>query len=138
MLIEGATAWAASKFAGSFAKAATVLALVAIGAIAAWLTVAKLDDMIEAADHRGEQRERHRWQAEIAVSNAKIAEAQLAADRAARAASDKAAGEIAALRKSLEDMERANAALPNGDACGLDRDRVRLLREQSGAGDPKR
>lgn len=128
MLVEALTAkagaWVAGKTVKLFAAGAILLAI----AFCAWRAVAAFEAAIDAADERGEQRERHRWQAEIATSNAKVAEAQLAADRAARAASEKAAGEIASLRKSLEDLEKANASLPNPDACGLDRDRVRVLR----------
>lgn len=67
------------------------------------------------------------WQAEIARSNAEAeaerrrrADDAMAVDAAARA-------EIARLEKSLVEMEARNAALPGGAACGLDRERVRLL-----------
>ena len=67
------------------------------------------------------------WQGEIARSNVaaeaerrRRAEDAIAVDAAARA-------EIARLEKSLADMEAKNAALPGGAACGLDRERVRIL-----------
>lgn len=138
MLIEALTARAGAWVAGKTAKLLIAGGVVLAIAFCLWRAAAALESALGSAYERGEQQERYRWQAEIASSNAKIAEAQLAADRAARAASDRAAGEIATLRKSLEDLERANAALPNPDSCGLDRGRVQLLRKQSGAGDPKR
>jgi hypothetical protein len=72
------------------------------------------------------ERDAH-WKAEIAESNAKVAAAQLAAERAASEASARLAAERAALNDTIARLEAENARLPNAGARGLDRDRVRLL-----------
>lgn len=84
------------------------------------------DQVAEARVHALAERDAH-WQAEIARSNLEAdaerrrqAEGAIAADIAARA-------EIGRLQKTLADMEASNAALPGAGACGLDRERVRLL-----------
>lgn len=69
------------------------------------------------------------WERKIAASNAEVAQRQ--AERAVAAAqlSARLADETARSAALQSELEKANAALPNAAACGLDRDRVRLLRE---------
>lgn len=69
------------------------------------------------------------WRAQIDAANAKAASAREAQAVRADAASRAAAAEISRLSDSLAEKEARNAALPNADACGLDRDRVRLLND---------
>lgn len=69
------------------------------------------------------------WKAQIDAANAKAASAREAQALKADAASRAASAEISRLSDSLAKKEALNAALPNADACGLDRDRVRLLND---------
>lgn len=69
------------------------------------------------------------WKGQIDAANAKASAAREAQALKADAASRAAAAEISRLSDSLAKKEALNAALPNADACGLDRDRVRLLND---------
>lgn len=69
------------------------------------------------------------WKAQLDAANARVAAAREAQALQADAASREAAGEISRLSDQLKKAEDRNATLPNADACGLDRDRVRLLTE---------
>lgn len=80
----------------------------------------------EARDHALAERDAH-WQAEIARSNTQAEAERRRQIEQAQAADAAARTEIGRLQKSLADMEAKNAALPGGAACGLDRERVRLL-----------
>ena len=86
-----------------------------------------ISDQVAAARAQAIAARDAHWQAEIARSNVeaeaerrRLAEDAMAVDAATRA-------EIARLEQSLADMEARNAALPGAAACGLDRERVRLL-----------
>ncbi len=85
---------------------------------------ATLADRVRA-DVRAE-RDSH-WSAEIERSNAhaarRIADQAREALRVETAANER----IRAVEQEQAELEKKNAALPDGDACGLDRDRVRLL-----------
>lgn len=107
--------------------ALTLAVLVAAGGLGFWRGLAAINAMVARADATATAARDAHWRAQIAASNAQVehelrqrAEATIAAEAAATA-------EIARLQKSLTDLEAANAALPNGAACGVDRDRVRLL-----------
>lgn len=82
-----------------------------------------IDDAAVAARN---ERDAH-WKAQIAESNARVERER--AEQAGRVAAleARAASEVARLRDNLLELEKANAALPDADRCGLDRDRVRLL-----------
>lgn len=71
------------------------------------------------------------WKAEIEKANAEVARRQADAAVAAAAVSERAATERADLLVKLSELEKANAALPSIDPCGLDRARARLLRGPS-------
>lgn len=104
-----------------------IAALLALAGLGYWRGMTALDGMVaEARASAVAERDAH-WRAEIAASNAE-AERQRA-EQAINAAAAQGAAQlrIAALTSELEQMEAANAGLPNGDACGLGRDRVRLL-----------
>lgn len=123
-----------AKIGVKFAIAGLVLLAIAF---CAWRAIATFEAMIDAADARGAERERLKWEAQIAESNRALLASHLAAERAARVASDEAAGELATLRKTLEDLEKANAANPSADSCGLSRPRSGLLPAPARrAGDP--
>jgi hypothetical protein len=68
------------------------------------------------------------YEALIAKSNAEAAAAQAVAARAAAQAEAEAARLATTLSETLSKLEAADAALPNGDSCGLDAARRRLLR----------
>ncbi|TCR65427.1 hypothetical protein [Bosea sp. BK604] len=105
---------------------AVIIGLVLAG-LAFWAGMAALDRMeSRAAEAARAERDAH-WRAEIAASNA-VAERERAEQlQQTAAAESRARAEISSLSDDLADLERRNATLPNADACGLDRDRVRLL-----------
>lgn len=118
-----AQAWLAQLLARIGMPAALFLA----GAALIWLTTDKIDDMTAAARAQAVAERDAHWAAVIEKANA--AAERRAADQA-RAAIDaeaSAAARIAAAEKQLADMESVNASLPDTSACGLGRDRIRLL-----------
>lgn len=70
-----------------------------------------------------------KWAAQIAASNAEVAQRQAERTIAAAQLSARLADETARAASLQSELEKANAALPNAAACGLDRNRARLLRE---------
>lgn len=68
------------------------------------------------------------WKGQIAESNAQAEAARAASANARAQAEATARAEIDRLRTQLTELEKANAALPGGDACGIDAERLRLLR----------
>lgn len=109
------------------AIAIAAAALAAFAGLWFWRGMAAIDGMI--TDARAQaivERDAH-WRAEIEASNALAAQARAEQVINAAAADGAAQLQIAALRSELEQMEAVNASLPNGDACGLGHERVRLL-----------
>ncbi|TCR69675.1 hypothetical protein [Bosea sp. BK604] len=108
-------------------RAGLVIAGLIAAGLAFWAGMAAIDRMeSRAAAAATAERDAH-WRAEISASNA--AAERERADQVQRAAEaeSRARSEITRLTDSLADLERRNASLPNADACGLDRNRVRLL-----------
>jgi hypothetical protein len=105
-----------------------IAGLLAVAGIGAWSAFATLRSALADARSAGKAEADAQWRAQIADSNAKVARAQAAQAVAVADAEARAAQERAAREEALTQLEKANAALPAGDACGLDRDRVRLLR----------
>ncbi|TRA97027.1 MULTISPECIES: hypothetical protein [Agrobacterium] len=104
-----------------------VAAFLAAAAFLGWLTIATVNGMVErAVDLKATERDAH-WKAEIEIANSKAANAEAAQARFAIELERDTSVRIAALNVNKEKLEKENAALPNGDACGLGRDRVRLL-----------
>lgn len=108
-------------------KPVLLAALVALGGLGAWRAIARFDAILASADHRGYERGLAEFRAAIAQANVEIARARADQVAAAAAASSAAEEKIGALRLQLSDMEKANATLQGGNACGLDAGRVRLL-----------
>lgn len=107
------------------AIAAAVL-LLAFGVVVL-LTVLRIDTMLDTATAAAiESRDAH-WTAEIERANAETNKRVADQLRAALAIETEANARVRAVEAQLSEMETANAALPAGDACGLGRDRVRLL-----------
>lgn len=105
-------------------------AMIVAACLLGWLALRTVDGIADKARASAiSERDAH-WKGEIAKSEAatqrRIAE-QLKETMAAEAA---ARSEVAAYAAQLADMEAENAALPDGGACGLGRDRVRLLNRQ--------
>ncbi|WP_107339203.1 hypothetical protein [Agrobacterium pusense] len=114
-----------------FSKAVTpliiVAALLAAAAFLGWLAIAAVNNMVDrAVNLKASERDAH-WKGEIETANTKAANAEAAQARFAIELERETSARIAALNVNKEKLENENAALPNGDACGLGRDRVRLL-----------
>jgi hypothetical protein len=105
-----------------------IAGLLAVAGLGAWRAASDLRAALTGAHAAGKAEADAQWRAQIAESNAKVAQAQVAQAVAVAAAEARAAQDRAAREEALTLMEKANAALPAGNACGLDRDRVRLLR----------
>lgn len=84
----------------------------------------------EATAMAGRERDSH-WQSEIHKANADAARRLATQRQEALNAQAEAQAEIQHLKEQLEDMEDANAALPDNN-CGIDRERVWLLNKQAG------
>lgn len=108
--------------------AGLIAALLAVAALCSWLALSSYRASLDDARASGKAEANAQWREQIAASNAKVAEAQAQQAIAVAAAEARAAQDRAARDEALTQMEKANAALPAGDACGLDRDRVRILR----------
>lgn len=71
------------------------------------------------------------WKSEIAIENAAAAQTIIAQMKIAKAENIKAQEEITRLKNQLENLEKQNAELPDVFGSGIDRDRSRLLNQQS-------
>lgn len=101
--------------------------LVALGGLGAWRAAAALERTVSDARKAGKAEADAEWRAQIAKSEQAVAEARAEQARAAAAAEARAAQDQITIQDALARLEAANVALPRADACGLDRDRVRLL-----------
>ncbi len=89
--------------------------------------VSRIDTLVAQARAEAiESRDAH-WTAEIERTNAEANSRIAAQVRAALDLETKANARIRAIEDQLSSLENENAALPDGDRCGLGRDRVRLL-----------
>ncbi|TWC85640.1 hypothetical protein FB593_102492 [Rhizobium sp. SJZ105] len=102
-------------------------ALLAAAAFLGWLTITTVNGMVERAVAMKASERDAKWKSDIETANTKAANAEAAQARYAIELERDASIRIAALNVNKEQLEKQNAALPNGDACGLGRDRVRLL-----------
>lgn len=113
----------AARWAHVAALLGAALAVAALG----YMTVTAARDVIESARQTARAERDAFWAGEIAKAAAEAQKARAEQALRASAAEARAAEDIRRLAGQLNDLERLNAALPRGDACGLDRDRVRLL-----------
>lgn len=127
-MIASLFAWAASRSGKAFLIVLVASALFAAAGLGAWKTASIIDGWISAAATAAETAERQKWQLAIEKSNREVAEAQAQRATAVAALEAGAGAEIATLRQQLTALEASNATLPGADRCGIDRDRVRLLR----------
>lgn len=117
-----------------FSRVATPLlataALLAAAALLFWLTMQTIDGLVEDARSSAiSERDAH-WSTEIAKSEAEV-QTRIAEElKETMAAQDAARAQVASVEAQLAQLESDNAALPDTGACGLGRDRVRLLNQR--------
>jgi hypothetical protein len=114
------------------------LYLAAAGALIAVLTIAglvlatvsKVEAMTAEAARSARAERDHYWRAQVEQMRADAQE-QIAENlRKTMAAQNAARDEVAALQARAAELEKENAALPDGGERGLSRDRVRLLNKR--------
>lgn len=102
-------------------------ALFAGGGLAFKLGANKFEAIVETARQEARDAQDAKWREQIAITNLEIEKTKARQVAASAAADARLRDQSDTLQKLQSDLEKANAALPNGDACGLDGDRVRLL-----------
>lgn len=117
-----------SSFFARVASPLVIAAALLLGvAIVALLGVRTVSGMVADARSQAVRERDAYWTGEIekanAVANRKIADQA----RAALAIEAGANARVQAAQDRLNELESENAALPDGDACGIGRARVRLL-----------
>lgn len=107
-------------------------ALIAVLMIAGLVlgTVGKIESMTGEAARSARAERDHYWRAQVEQMRADAQE-QIAENlRKTMAAQNAARDEVAALQALASQLEKENAALPDGGERGLSRDRVRLLNKR--------
>lgn len=100
-----------------------IIAMIVWGGVAA---IGKIDAMLTEATATARKERDGYWQAEIAKSNAD-AQAKIVENlKITMAVQNAARDQVAAAERRATEVEKDNDALPDR-ACGLSRDRVRLL-----------
>lgn len=107
--------------------------LYAAGGFGFWRGMVAIERMVEAGRAEGRETERFAWKAEIEKSNAAVEKSIAENAIAAAKTSAEAEKTISGLRAALAELEAKNVTLPNGNAGGLDRARVQLLRRSGAA-----
>lgn len=118
------------------AKPVTTLIFAAVlmlaAAVLGYGTMTTIKGMVDdATDLARIERDTH-WQGEIARANEMAAHNIIAQMKISSRLETDARTTIDTLKTKLSELEEANAALPDNDACGLDRDRARLLNNKTG------
>ena len=127
MILEAVAGRLGLKVGKGVVIALSLAALLATAALAFWRGMAAIDSMVETARTSAiAERDAH-WRGEIERSNAEVQKVRADQLQASIDIQTRAAGEIDRLQTALKDLEIRNAALPGGDRCGIDRDRIRLL-----------
>lgn len=112
-----------------FLVSAAALVIAAAG-LFIWLSVREIRELIaETRAAAITERDAH-WQAELQKSNAAAQAAINENLNATMAAQDQARDDIAAAERRATELEKDNAILPDGDGCGVRRERVRLLNKR--------
>jgi hypothetical protein len=114
-------------FASRWTSAFTIALMLACAALSFWRGMATIDSMLDDSRQAAIAMRDAHWRAEIAESNLVVERERAAAAQAAAETEARATNTITGLQKALADLETSNANLPNGDRCGLDAGRVRLL-----------
>lgn len=106
------------------------LAAVAVIVGLTFLTISKIDGMIDkAASAKAQERDAF-WAGQIEKSNAEANAKVAQALRETMAAQDAARDQIATAEQRAAELEKENAALPDDGSGGIGRDRVRLLNKR--------
>lgn len=120
-------AWLVRQLGPGLARVAAAAGLALLIGFVFWRGMVALDSMEERARSSAiAERDAH-WRAETERLNREVLERQIARERAAAAESARLAAEADTLRSTIADLEKKNAALPNGDRECLDDARRRLL-----------
>lgn len=105
-----------------------ILAALALGGVFLVLKViSTVDGIRSTARQEGISERDSYWTAQVEKSNALAAQAEAAQARETLRINNETAKVIADLQSNITTLRKANAALPNGNAVGLDRARVQLL-----------
>jgi len=120
-------AFLANLFSGRAAPWLLAALLVAAGGGLAFLAVHEVNGMVKDAKDTATAERNAFWKGKIAEANAAKEKAVAAQLRAVMLADNKIRAAEAEAETKLNEMERANAALPGGAACGLGPERVRIL-----------
>lgn len=129
-----------TKLGRGVVLALLVAALFAAGGLGFWRGMATIERMVETARTEALAARDAHWKAEIEKSNAAVEKSIAENAIAAAKTSAEAEKTISGLRAALAELEAKNVTLPNGNAGGLDRARVQLLRRSgtARAADPQR
>lgn len=107
--------------------AVLISALNAAAGLGFWRGMARIDTMEARARSTAISEVNAAWSAKIEKQNREIAERHAAEIKAQAEASARVAAENDALKSTIDELEKRNAALPNGDRIGLDAARSGLL-----------
>ncbi|WP_411037711.1 hypothetical protein [Shinella sp. BYT-45] len=107
--------------------AVAAAALLLTFALVVLLIVSRIDTLVDRAVTLAVAGRDAHWTAEIERANAETNKRIADQAQAALAIETEANARVRAVEAQLSELETANAALPAGDACGLGRDRIRLL-----------
>lgn len=102
-------------------------ALLLAAALLAWRVVATVDGMVSDARAQAVRERDAYWTAEIEKSNAFAARQVAEQAKSALAIETDANARVRAAEAARSELETKNEALPDGDAGGISRERVRLL-----------
>ncbi|MCI9864897.1 hypothetical protein RHIZ_02940 [Rhizobium skierniewicense] len=104
-----------------------VAAMLTAAAFLGWLTLSTVHSMVETGRKETAAERDAYWTGRIEKANGLAATADAKQVREVLRIEKEATDRLAAVTQQQANLEKENAALPNGDACGLGRDRVRLL-----------
>jgi len=107
------------------ALALLVLIILLVGAV--WLGIREVHSMITEASTAAKALSDAEWTGKIEKANAEANKAIADQATATVKIQADAADAVNAASQQLEELRKRNAALPDGNAVGLSRDRVRLL-----------
>lgn len=103
------------------------LGMLLLSALLALQAVKIAEDWLETYRTRIITGRDNHWKAEIAKSNLETARTQAAQLQTVIQLESEAQEKLKAVEDQKAELEKLNAALPNGNSCGLDSDRVKLL-----------
>lgn len=109
------------------ALAVLLSALNAAAGLGFWRGMALIDDMEARTRSTAISEVNAAWSAKIEKQNREIADRHAAEIKEQAAASARVAAENDVLKSTIDELEKRNAALPNGDRIGLDAARSGLL-----------